>query len=149
MRSIDIYIDGERTLFKPYEYLEGRVQWQLEKGPQYLELILFWRTEGKGTQDIGVADRLRFDNPGPFGYREFKIKLPEGPYSFSGKNISIIWNLELVLPKGEDSARKQIVISPCGHEIDYSNVIVDNKELSRKERLLQILNKLGISSRRR
>jgi hypothetical protein len=43
--------------------------------------------------------------------------LPEGPYSFSGKLISLIWALELACSPGSETVRREITVSPTGHEI--------------------------------
>ena len=89
----------------------------LNDPPAYLELSLFWHTKGKGTKDVGIIDTIRIDNPGTLGGRHFKFLLPHGPYSFSGKLISIIWALELTLPRGRNAAHKEITLSADGREI--------------------------------
>jgi hypothetical protein len=52
--------------------------------------------------------------------REFQIVLPDGPYSFSGKLISLVWCLELVVEPGSLCERKEIVISGSGTEVDLT-----------------------------
>ena len=124
MSSLDIEIENGRTAFTPGEEIRGKVKWDFDENPQRLELSLFWRTEGKGTQDTGVAQTITFDNPGSSNQRDFRLTAPDGPYSFSGRLISIIWALELVEPsKGKDYVRKEIVISPTGEEVVCSNSV--------------------------
>jgi hypothetical protein len=84
---------------------------------EYLELALFWHTKGKGTQDIGIAETLRFDNPALEEERLFNMPLPAGPYSFSSKLISIVWSLELTDPDGKSAYQKDFVLSPTQQEI--------------------------------
>ncbi len=118
MSTLDIEIENGRSAFKPGEEIRGKVKWEFPEPTQTLELSLFWRTQGKGTQDVGVTSTITFDNPGGFDQRDFRLKAPDGPYSFSGKLISIIWALELVEPaKAKHYVRREIVISPTQEEI--------------------------------
>jgi hypothetical protein len=81
---------------------------------------LFWRTEGRGIQDVGVIEKVSFENIGASGQKEFKFTAPNGPYSCSGELISIVWALELAMTKGiidKDAVRKEITISPTGQKI--------------------------------
>lgn len=88
--------------FKPGDLVEGRASWHLEEEAEAIEVRLFWYTSGKGTQDVEVVRSLSVDQPGTSGHRDFNIRVPEGPYSFSGKLITLAWAIELVaLPTGE------------------------------------------------
>jgi hypothetical protein len=49
--------------------------------------------------------------------RSFSLQLPEGPYSFSGKLISLAWALELVAEPGSRASRIEITVSPTRREI--------------------------------
>jgi len=49
--------------------------------------------------------------------REFRFRLPEGPYSFSGKLISLLWAIEVVASPGDMAGRAGIVVSPSGREV--------------------------------
>ncbi len=117
MSRLKIETTENKTAFLPGDEISGIAVWQLDKSPEAIEIRLFWYTRGKGTQDIGIAETIRFDNPVLQGGQPFSIKAPNGPYSFSGKLISLIWALELiVLPSGE-TERLNITISPMGGEI--------------------------------
>lgn len=117
MSSFDIEIEGDRRAFGPGESLRGRAIWMLEKPAEYLELLLFWQTSGYGTQDMAVAESVRFEKPTMEEEREFTLTLPEGPYSFRGKLITIGWYLELTDREGKDACQKEIILSPTGQEI--------------------------------
>jgi hypothetical protein len=80
-------------------------------------LLLRWYTAGKGTRDVGVAQTLRFDGPGAHGSKDFSFPLPDGPYSFSGKLISLIWAMELTVSPSSETIRREITFSPTGREI--------------------------------
>ena len=106
-----------RTEFRPGEEISGAVGWQLTQPPKSVEVRLFWYTRGKGTEDVSVVDTVRFDNPKQEEARPFSFTAPAGPYSFSGKLISLIWALELVTEPGNESARLDLTISPTGKEV--------------------------------
>jgi hypothetical protein len=128
MNGLAIEIEQGRTAFGPSDEIVGKAKWQMDDSPQLLELSLFWRTEGKGTQDVGVAETIRIDNPGALGEKEFRLTAPKGPYSFSGKLISIIWALELSGPRGKDVVRKEITLSPTGKEIVCTQGVSESDE---------------------
>ena len=107
-----------RSSFAPGETVQGTVQWNFgQDNPEAIELSLFWRTAGKGTRDVGVVETVKFDSPGSLGWKDFSFKLPTGPYSFSGKLISILWALEATAWPGGQTARRNIIVSPSGEEV--------------------------------
>jgi len=109
--------DG-RTAFNPGEEVEGTVRWQLvDRPPRSLEVRLFWYTEGKGGRDVGVVETLPLANPGSEGHQPFRFRLPDGPYSFSGKIIHLRWAIEAVAEPSDRAERLDIIMSPSGREI--------------------------------
>jgi hypothetical protein len=118
MASLSILLTDDREAFAPGEILEGKAAWQLDQPPKKIFLRLFWFTRGKGTEDIEVVSETVFDLPLGAESRPFKITLPQSPYSFSGKLVSLIWALELVTSDNKTAVTKEIVISPSGYEID-------------------------------
>ena len=117
MATLEIETADGRSEFAPGEELAGIVSWQFDKAPRAVELRLFWYTQGKGDDDAAVADTLRFEPPAAQDVQEFRFALPEGPYSFSGKLISLRWALELVAEPSNDTARLDFTLSPTGREI--------------------------------
>ncbi len=108
------------TWFKPGELIEGRSTWQLDGEAEAIEVRLFWYTTGKGSQDVGIVRTLRIDRPDGSGHHDFSIRVPEGPYSFSGKLITLAWAIELVaLPSGE-TERLDLRVGPTPVEVDIS-----------------------------
>jgi hypothetical protein len=103
--------------FRPGDTVEGTVRWQLPEPPESIELRLFWSTEGKGDQDLAVVETIPFDNPGAQDRRTFRVRLPAGPYSFSGKLITLSWALEAVAQPREEAGNLGFVVSPTGEEI--------------------------------
>ena len=117
MTELEIKTRLDKTNFLPGEELAGEVSWQTESSPGRVELRLFWHTQGKGMRDVEVVDTKIFDNTGPHDRRAFQFQLPDSPYSFSGKLISVVWALELVLGSTGETERLEIVISPTRSEI--------------------------------
>jgi hypothetical protein len=117
MNSLDIRIRDNRTTFSPGETIEGALHWTLDSAVEALELRLVWHTQGKGDTDVSVEDTRRFEAPSPAGSESFRFALPEAPYSFSGKLISLSWMLELVVLPGEDAAQIEFVLAPSGKEV--------------------------------
>lgn len=117
MNLIEVQIRDGYTAFRPGDVVEGTVRWQLEPGPTEIETRLFWYTLGKGDQDIGIVETIPYANPAPTESRQFRFRLPEGPYSFSGKLISLAWAVEVVAQPGDVAGRAEITVSPTGDEI--------------------------------
>jgi hypothetical protein len=115
--ELKVETEGGRLDYRPGEEVRGTASWSLEEPPRAVELRLFWRTEGKGTQDIGLAETVPFEGAGQQDHRDFRLRLPEAPYSFSGKLVSLVWALELVAKPGALAGRTDVVITPTGREI--------------------------------
>ena len=117
MDLIEIHLDHDGVAYTPGESISGTVTWQLDAPATGVEVRLFWYTRGKGTTDVQVVKAQQFDAPGSTGRRAFKFVLPEEPYSFSGKLISLIWALEAVVQPGERLQRLELVVAPLGREV--------------------------------
>jgi hypothetical protein len=117
MGWIQVTVRDGVTAFAPGEVVEGTVSWQLEEPAETLELRLCWFTRGKGDQDVGVVSTVPFPQPAPQDRRAFRVTLPAGPYSFSGKLISLVWALEVVAEPGARAGRLEITVSPTRQEI--------------------------------
>jgi len=117
MSDLRVQTPNDRTAFHPGEELVGAVYWKFDSPPRALELRLFWFTRGKGTQDAAVVDTVRFDGPQAEEARPFQFRLPDAPYSFSGKLVSLVWALELVAEPSKDVGRLELVMAPGAREI--------------------------------
>lgn len=114
MPQLNIQLSEERHEFRPGETIQGRFSWELEKDAD-VELRLIWFTQGKGTQDVGIIQTQRVERPPMAGEEAFKFILPNGPYSFTGKLITLAWALELVTIPGDEAQRVDFTLSPTGH----------------------------------
>lgn len=120
MAALDIEFERGKTVFAPGERVRGNVRWLLAEpagSEEPLELSLFWYTEGRGTRDVGVVERIEIPAAGAFGSKDFDLALPNGPYTFSGKLISLIWAVELLCREQDEMFRREIIVSPTGTEI--------------------------------
>jgi len=106
-----------RSTFSPGEELAGAALWEGDAPPTLAEVRLVWSTKGKGTEDAAVVETVAFADPQAGDTRPFSFRLPAAPYSFSGKLISLVWAVELVLQPGPRCDRREIVIAPGGAEV--------------------------------
>lgn len=112
-----VEVRDKRTAFLPGETVEFSALWALPSAPASLEARLVWFTRGRGSDDAEIVRSQRVPSPAAAGHQVFTFKLPEAPYSFSGKLISLIWALELVAEPGAKNARAEFVMSPTRNEI--------------------------------
>jgi hypothetical protein len=117
MSTLRIDISGGQRGYKPGETISGRVTWQVDQPPQSAELRLFWYTSGKGTQDVENVDAVAFQTPQMNDDRTFSLTLPRQPFSFSGKLISLVWALELIVEPGSNVTRQEFAMSASGKEV--------------------------------
>ena len=117
MSTLTIELEDGKLAYAPGEEIRGRASWALDGDPESVEVHLFWRTEGKGTQDTEIADTVAFQAPGRQDKRDFKLEIPHGPYSFAGKLIAILWSVEVVAEPGSEAGRQDIVVSPTGKPV--------------------------------
>ena len=123
MTGLQIDLADDRGAFKPGESLDGRISWSVA-GATSAEVRLFWYTRGKGTEDVGLVDTMVVPDPQATDQRPFRFALPDAPYSFSGKLISIIWAIELIVEPGPTVERCDIVMSPGGREVVVAHASV-------------------------
>lgn len=111
-----------QTAFRPGETIAGAVLWEFEKVPAGAEVRLVWFTRGKGTEDGGIAATVAFAGPPAADTREFSFDAPNGPYSFSGTLIAVLWAVEFVVMPGGEFQRIEIVIAPDAQEIHLPRI---------------------------
>jgi hypothetical protein len=118
---LEIHLDSGGVCFAPGDALRGTLQWMGDRAPEAVELRLLWYTEGRGDQDVGVARTLRIEAPAAVGSSAFELEAPSGPYSCSGRLVSIRWALEAVAKPGEETARTELVLAPGGREVQLGS----------------------------
>jgi len=114
---LKVELDEGRTSFRPGEVVRGTASWSLEAPPAAVEVRLIWFTQGKGDRDVGLVETVPCPAPGAEGRQAFAFSLPDGPYSFSGTLVSLLWAVEVVALPASDAALAELVMSPSGREI--------------------------------
>jgi hypothetical protein len=122
MNTLRIATDNDQTWFEPGSTVAGTVSWATDEEADAVELRLFWYTSGKGTEEVELVDRLRMAKPGRHGERNFSFRLPQRPYSFSGRLITLHWGLELVLEPTNELESLEILLGPRPVEVDISRL---------------------------
>ena len=117
MSEISVVLLDRKETYLPGEKVRGAAYWTLGRDPESVEVRLFWRTEGKGTTDTEIVASRTFENPARTDRRDFELALPDGPYSFAGKLIAIIWSVEVVAEPESEAGRQDIVVSPTGKPV--------------------------------
>lgn len=123
MGRVSIEIADHRQAFEPGEEFVAIAGWEFDASPAAIEVRLTWFTVGKGTRDLGVVHTERIESPAPRGQQQLRLPLPCGPYSFSGRLISILWAVEIVAQPSGDSARKDFTLGPRGQEVVVTEVV--------------------------
>jgi len=116
--AVHLDLHDDQKTFRPGDPVEGVISWSVEQAPKSAEVILFWFTEGKGTRDTSIVDRMIVNQPEPADSRIFSLRLPDHPYSFSGTLISLQWAIEAIIEPGHHVQRRVLVVSPTMQEID-------------------------------
>lgn len=115
MNAIRIDLEGTSAR-EPGDEIRGTVHWTLSVPPTSIQTRLFWYTEGKGDRDLSVAQESSTETTAASGSTSFTFRLPAGPYSFSGKLISLIWAIEAIAAPSGETARVELTIGPDGRE---------------------------------
>ena len=123
---LTIELKDNRTALEPGQTVVGEASWQVDRAKS-VQVRLFWYTAGKGTRDVQIVDSKPIAEPAPNGQTSFSLQLPDQPYSFSGKLISLIWAVELVIEPGDHSARAEFVMGPGGREVTLGVAPEPNK----------------------
>jgi hypothetical protein len=113
----ELRLRREPAVYFPGERVEGELVWSFPSAGQTLHVRLIVTTSGRGSQDETAFAEETVPAARGRGSKRFSLKLPEGPYSFSGKLISLIWAVEASTEAGGATVRKGIVVSPTGEEI--------------------------------
>jgi len=124
---VRVGLEDGRTAYRPGDEVAGTVSWEVPgdtspedastRAPTQAEVRLAWYTVGRGDRDTEIVASQALEAPGVSDRRSFRFRLPDGPYSFSGKLISLVWTVEAVLEPGSRAGRADLVVSPTGKEV--------------------------------
>jgi hypothetical protein len=119
---LEVRIEGAKSAFAPRQPVRGQVEWHEDAPPEAIEVRLLWHTSGRGDTDVGVARTTRIEAPSATGSSRFEFECPHGPYSFSGRLISLRWAVEATAVPQKTTARAEIVVAPGGEEVDLTRL---------------------------
>jgi hypothetical protein len=114
---MSIETDNGRTTYHPGELVEGTLHWSADEALSNIELQAAWTTRGKGGTDTTIVDSIMLERPIPLGSKRFRLRLPDQPYSFSGKLISVLWYLKAIASPGVNEVEVPLIVSPTLREI--------------------------------
>ena len=112
MSEIAASLTDDRTTYRAGERVEGRALWVFPTAPEAVEVRLFWRTSGKGDDELGVVAVHRVDLPDAAGDESFALELPTRPWTWQGKLVSLDWTIEVVALPDEDVFRIDLEVLP-------------------------------------
>jgi len=91
--QLQIDLEG-RTDFMPGERVSVAVAWETRSSPQWVELTLEWKTQGRGTTDTAATFRHRWqadEGLAPAGAELVELVMPPGPLTYGGRLIAVQW----------------------------------------------------------
>jgi hypothetical protein len=91
-----VQLELDQTSWEPGEVLRGRVIFDPDQArAEVVEVVICWRTEGKGDEDREVCGRW-FHRPGQNENAvPFTVQLPMLPLSYEGVIVKIRWYAEV------------------------------------------------------
>lgn len=117
MSTLALELEDGRTKYRPGDVVRFLARWDLDQSPPFMEARLFWHTSGRGRHSLRLIDSLVFERPPRRDERRCELTLPDSPYSFSGKLISLQWTIELVVEGSKAFQRVDLTVSPTGEAI--------------------------------
>lgn len=113
-----VLIEVDRINIAAGSTISGVVKWQSIEQSEPLELRLSWHTEGRGTMDRKIIYQQALPIVTHLQSHRFSIKAPEGPYSFTGRLIELIWTISCVSKKGKVLDSTQLYLSRDGRAVE-------------------------------
>ncbi len=115
MSVLFLATEGNQARFEPGEVVGIQTRWDFESPPDAIEVRLVWHIERLSEEKpswIVIPDKSRIENPDAQGDHACQMALPEMPFSFSGKLISLRWGVEVVALPFLEATRLDISVSP-------------------------------------
>jgi hypothetical protein len=113
-----IRVQLDKTQFTPGETITGKAGWEMDDRPRSAAIRLFWKTSGRGTEDVEVVEEISVPDPNQRQLFDFSFQLPVEPYSFNGRLISLAWGVEAIV--GKQSEMFEFVMAPDGEACDLA-----------------------------
>jgi len=120
--QLNLQLTQDPSTLVPGQVIDGNVGWNMDEPPKRAMLRLFWYTEGRGTQDVGIIDELELPSQRATCQGTFRFTIPDVPYSFQGRLVTLKWAIELVLNKGKQVERLDLIVSPWVEQVKLQSV---------------------------
>jgi len=120
--TLTLKLDQDPATLVPGQVVEGTAGWNLDAPPGMAMLRLFWYTEGKGTQNVGVIEDLALPANRASCLSTFRMTIPEAPYSFQGTAFTLQWAFELNVGNGHHVERLPLVVSPWVEQVTLTGM---------------------------
>jgi hypothetical protein len=117
----DVEEKGGVPSLDPKQILKGSVQVTPDKDIdcRHLYARLNWHTEGRGNRDEGTAIKLDLYQgalrAGIPSHHAFQFPIPASPWSYSGRYVSIVWELKITIDipwKSDPVLRVPLIMAP-------------------------------------
>ena len=114
---INLFLDSKDYIYHPGDCLTGSYRILDVKADEInsIETSVFWRTEGKGDEDVKIVDyrfqsRQLEDWINPYKPGKIETVLPSAPLSYEGQIIKIRWvvQVKMTLVSGEQVLAERV-----------------------------------------
>ena len=120
--NLSLNLSQDPASLVPGQVIDGTLGWKRDEPPRKAMLRLFWYTDGRGTQDVSIVEEIALPKDRKMLAGTFRFQIPEAPYSFQGQLITLKWAIELVLNKGKEVERLDLVVSPWVEQVSLGKV---------------------------
>ncbi len=117
MARLTVELNNNKTTYRPGELIEGVVGWELDSAPKWVEVRLYWHTAGKGDEDVRVVEAMRIEEPATVDAQVFGFSAPDGPFSYRGTLIELMWGVEVVAHRTKQTALVDLSLSATGEPV--------------------------------
>ena len=115
--AVVIRLDGDGRIHRPGETLSGEYWIESLEASQLkaIQVSVLWHTEGKGDEDMAVAEFWRRDAEDgrpldPARPERFSATLPNSPLSYDGQIVKVRWcvRVRVFLHRGKDVVGEKV-----------------------------------------
>jgi hypothetical protein len=110
-------VELSQEQYRPGDNVEGNVQWKFSEPAESIEVRLLVEINTEKSYAAG----LQWNQLPSTGICDFSLRLPEGPYSFSGQKIRIDWSVEVQCVAWGYTEEAEFSFSPTGESLELKS----------------------------